>query len=187
MRTIVIFRGLPGCGKSTLAAELCKKESGRWVRINRDDLRAMVVGPNNNPYEGAHRNSREEFIRNMKAELTRQAIREGYDVILDDTHLVASTLRKLHELALSIGDIKVIDQPTISQEYREGLEKASREKIVYVPPQAFGYSSYVVTRITIADLKAELATREHVPNKQEAKVLRRKKNQQNRRKGRGDR
>lgn len=69
MRTLMIFKGLPGCGKSTLAAELIKKEPGRWIRINRDDLRSMVVGPGNNPH--ARNNDREELIRGMKEALMR--------------------------------------------------------------------------------------------------------------------
>jgi predicted kinase len=105
---MIIMRGLPGCGKSRKAAELIKKEPGRFVRINRDDLRSMVVGPGNNPY-GGNRNEREDLVRNFKNELARQAIREGFDVIFDDTHLVPQTVKKLHELAMSIGDIKVIE------------------------------------------------------------------------------
>lgn len=108
MRSIFIMKGLPGSGKSRKAAEMIRKEPGRFVRINRDDLRSMAVGPGNNPY-GGNRNEREELIRNMKADLVRQAIREGYDVILDDTHLVPQTLKKLHTLAASIGDVKVIE------------------------------------------------------------------------------
>jgi|SRR5579863_9783858 len=108
MRTFIIMRGLPGCGKSRKAAELIKKEPGRFVRINRDDLRGMVVGPGNNPY-GGNRNEREDLVRNFKNELARQSVREGFDVIFDDTHLVPQTVKKLHELAISIGDIKVIE------------------------------------------------------------------------------
>jgi len=108
MRTIMIMKGLPGSGKSRKAAEVIKKEPTRWVRINRDDLRGMCVGPGNNPYSG-NRNEREDLVRNFKAELVRQAIREGFDVILDDTHLVPKTVRSMHDLAKSIGDIKVIE------------------------------------------------------------------------------
>lgn len=107
MRTMMIFKGLPGSGKSTEAAALVKKEPKRWVRINRDDLRGMVVGPNNNPRGNR---DREDLVRNFKNELIRQAFREGYDVILDDTHLVPATVKKLHELAASVGDVKVIEK-----------------------------------------------------------------------------
>lgn len=108
MRTIFILKGLPGSGKSHFAAELIRKEPGRFVRINRDDLRSMAVGPGNNPH--ARDNDREELVRTFKNDLTRQAIREGYDVILDDTHLVPATVKKLHVLAASVGDVKVIEK-----------------------------------------------------------------------------
>lgn len=109
MRTLFIYKGLPGSGKSTVAAEQVAKEPKRWVRINRDDLRMMVVGPGNNPYAGG-RDAREELVRVFKNELVRQAFKEGFDVILDDTHLVPMTVKKLHELAASIGDVTVIEK-----------------------------------------------------------------------------
>lgn len=110
MRTMWIFKGLPGCGKSTEAAAMIKKEPGRWVRVNRDDLRGMVVGPGNNPFTSGNKADREDLVRNLKNEIVRQAFREGFDVILDDTHLVPSTVKKLHELAISVGDVKVIER-----------------------------------------------------------------------------
>lgn len=108
MRTMMIFKGMPGSGKSTLAAEVVKKEPKRWIRINRDDLRLMVVGPGNNPHQ---RNSeREDLVRLFKEQLVRNAFAEGFDVILDDTHLVPMTVKKLHQLAASIGDVQVIEK-----------------------------------------------------------------------------
>ena len=108
MRTMLIIKGLPGSGKSSEAAALIKREPGRWIRVNRDDLRGMAVGPGNNPH--ARDNSREDLVKNLKNEIVRQAFREGYDVILDDTHLVPMTVKKLHELAASVGDVKVIEK-----------------------------------------------------------------------------
>lgn len=108
MRTIFILRGMPGCGKSTFAAELIRKEPGRFVRVNRDDLRSMFIGPGNNPHQ--RDNDKEDFVKNMQNEHVRQAVRSGYDVILDNTHLVPMTVKKLHQLAASIGDVKVIEK-----------------------------------------------------------------------------
>lgn len=107
MRTLWIFKGLPGSGKSTEAALLIKKEPGRWIRINRDDLRGMCVGPGNNPHGNR---DREDLVRAFKEDLVRKAFKEGYDVILDDTHLVTTTVKKLHALAAAIGDVKVIEK-----------------------------------------------------------------------------
>lgn len=65
--------------------------------------------------------------------------------------------------------------------------KADYEKKALVPSFAFGYEDYVESEVTLADLKAELSTREHVPNKIEAKALRKAKNKENRGKGRRNR
>jgi predicted kinase len=108
MRTVFLLRGLPASSKSTFAADLCKKEPCRFARINRDDLRSMVVGYGNDPHSLGR--SGEDLIRNFKDELIRQSFREGYDVILDDTHLVPQTVKKLHKLFASIGDVKVIEK-----------------------------------------------------------------------------
>lgn len=108
MRTLFIYKGLPGSGKSTLAAELIRKEPKRWIRVNRDDLRGMAVGPGNNPH--ARDTDREDLVRSFKEELVRKAFTAGYDVILDDTHLVPMTVKKLHQLAASVGDVKVIEK-----------------------------------------------------------------------------
>lgn len=104
----MIFKGLPGCGKSTLAADLVKREPKRWIRINRDDLRGMAVGPGNNPH--SRDDAREDLVRQMKVSLMRQAFDAGYDVILDDTHLQPDGLKKLHAAAAAYGDVKVIEK-----------------------------------------------------------------------------
>jgi predicted kinase len=106
----MIFKGLPGSGKSTEAAALVKKEAGRWVRVNRDDLRGMICGPGNNPFQSGNRNEREETVRVFRDELIRQAFRKGCDVICDDTNLVPATVKKLHALAMAVGDVKVIEK-----------------------------------------------------------------------------
>lgn len=67
----------------------------------------MAVGPGNNPH--VKDNDREELMRTFKEELVRKAFAGGYDVILDDTHLVPQTVKKLHQLAASVGDVKVIE------------------------------------------------------------------------------
>lgn len=103
MRTVMILRGLPGCGKSTYARELLRKESKRWKRVNRDDIRNMMD-------DGTFDQTREEFVRSVQDQLIIKALRDGYDVIIDNTHLVPQTLRKLHRLLASVGDIKVLEK-----------------------------------------------------------------------------
>ncbi len=90
--------GLPASGKSTFAKELVAK-SGNTVRINRDDLRAMG-------FESKWTGARERLIVEMERALADRAIRNKYDVIIDDTNLgkdVWVSLAKAWE-----GHIKVV-------------------------------------------------------------------------------
>jgi predicted kinase len=103
MRTIYVTKGLPGSGKSTWAKELLKKEPDRWKRVNRDDLRGMLD-------DGRFSKDNEEYVRTVQDIVIRNVIAEGYDVIVDNTHLVPTTLKKIHFLAESIGDVKVIEK-----------------------------------------------------------------------------
>lgn len=99
----MILRGLVASGKSSFAKQLLQKEPKRWVRINRDDLRSMFHNSN-----FSHDN--EEFVRKAKNNLLIAALKDGYDCILDDTHLVPATVKKLYRLLESIGDIKIIEK-----------------------------------------------------------------------------
>jgi len=103
MRTICILKGIPGSGKSTYARELLKKEQNRWKRVNRDDLRSMIDN-------GVYSHDNEGFVKDVQDSIIRRAFREGYDVILDNTNLVGATVRRVHQLVESIGDVMVIEK-----------------------------------------------------------------------------
>ena len=103
MRTIYILRGISGAGKSTWAKQLLAAEPNRFKRINRDDIRMMLDN-------GVYSASNEKFVVKIQDELIRNTLSEGYDVIVDNTHLVASTLKKLHLLCEDIGDVTVVEK-----------------------------------------------------------------------------
>lgn len=103
MRTVYLLRGLPASAKSSFARDLMKREPNRWKRFCRDDLRAMI---DNNSFNSDN----EDFIRQVHNRLIRTALMAGFDVIIDGTHLVPQTLKKLHHLIESIGDCKVIEK-----------------------------------------------------------------------------
>lgn len=110
MRMMIVLKGLPGSGKSTVAAAIVASDPKRWLRINRDDMRVMAVGHGNDPYNSSGRELREKMLRDAKDELVRLAFNAGYDVVLDDTHLVPQTLKRLHELAASVGDVELVEK-----------------------------------------------------------------------------
>ncbi len=79
------------------------------------------------------------------------------------------------------------DMPELSEEMKPTINKSDYERKTHVPARCFGYEDYVGCDVTIADLKAELSTRPHVPNKIESRELRKAKNKANRGKGRRNR
>lgn len=103
MKTIIVLRGLPGSGKSTWAKEQLKKEQGRWKRINRDDIRMML-------HDVAFDPQNEDFVTVCEKSLIDVALREGYDLILDNTHLNARSLKSIHNTAMLKGDVLVIEK-----------------------------------------------------------------------------
>lgn len=103
MRSIIICRGLPASGKSTWAKAQLEKEPKRWVRVNRDDLRSMLNA-------SVYTHDSEEFVREVRNHLIMDALSNGYDVIVDDTNLVPKTVKKLHDIAQTFGDVKVIEK-----------------------------------------------------------------------------
>ena len=126
MRTIMVLKGLPGCGKSTFAKELLKKEKERWKRFNRDDLRGMVD-------DHVWSKENELFIVEIQESLVKIALRSGYDVVLDNTHLVPQTIKKIHKVAEAFGDVKVIEKG-FNVSVNECLRRnALREGVARVP------------------------------------------------------
>lgn len=126
MRTVYILKGLPASAKSTFARDLMKREPNRWVRVNRDDLRAMF-------HNSVFSKDKEEFIRSVQDQLILQALRDGNDVIIDNTHLVPQTVKKLHRLLASVGDVKVIEKAFNVSITEAKRRNALREGVARVP------------------------------------------------------
>ena len=103
MRTIFIFKGIPGSGKSTEARNLMAKEPGRWKRVNRDDLRSMLDA-------NAISDGSEDLITKLQEQMIRASISAGFDVIVDNTHLKPWGIKRIHRIAESIGDVNVLEK-----------------------------------------------------------------------------
>ncbi len=80
MATVTICKGLPASGKSTWAKEQVAKRPGEVKRVNKDDLRAMLDG-------GHWTKNNEKFVENLRDHIILSAIRDGKQVIIDDTNL----------------------------------------------------------------------------------------------------
>lgn len=93
MSTLVITRGLPGCGKSTRARAWVAQDRAHRARVNRDTLRLMID-------DGVF----EKGVTERRIQIARDAVifsllKRDQDVICDDTNLPLRTVRDLRKLA----------------------------------------------------------------------------------------
>jgi predicted kinase len=101
MSVIHMLRGLPASGKTTLALEMVKEE--RVKRISKDDLRAMLHG-------GKYSPDTEMFVLDVRNAIAELAIKQGFDVVIDDTNLNPAHQEQLIFLSDSLGaQFNVID------------------------------------------------------------------------------
>jgi predicted kinase len=91
MLKVTICKGLPASGKSTWAKEQVAKSGGKLKRINKDDLRAMV-DPN-------WTTNKEKFIVQIRDAFIKEALLEGFNVIVDDTNLAGTHIEDITQLA----------------------------------------------------------------------------------------
>lgn len=90
--TVHLMRGLPASGKTTRALELVAASNGRMRRVNLDDLRAML-----DPGTERERKSKghEETVLAIQDAAVLAAIDGGFDIVVDNTHLVARIPNRL--------------------------------------------------------------------------------------------
>ncbi len=85
---ILELRGLQASGKTTLAKSLLKNDI-TLVRVNRDDLRTMLRAGHGLtlPYE--------RLVKACEVACVKEAVQQGYNVVVDDTNLRSSAWRSL--------------------------------------------------------------------------------------------
>lgn len=81
---LCMLRGLPASGKSTYAKELVKQG---WKRVNKDDLRAMLD-------DGKWSQHNESIVKDVEKNLVFRFLRDGFNVVVDDTNFAYETLWK---------------------------------------------------------------------------------------------
>lgn len=91
-KQIIMMKGLPASGKTTLARMMMSAKPNMYKRINRDDLRAMLDG-------GVWSGSNEKFIKKLRDHLIIQALLDGKHVIVDDTNLAPANEVRFRQLA----------------------------------------------------------------------------------------
>lgn len=91
MKKIILLRGLPASGKTTWALEQLNKNPGKYKRINKDELRAMLD-------DSKWSKDNEKFVLETRDDLIHRSLLEGKSVIIDDTNLHPKHEQHIKEL-----------------------------------------------------------------------------------------
>ncbi|MEW2412784.1 AAA family ATPase [Streptomyces sp. NPDC046866] len=87
-----VMTGLPASGKTTAARALQAEAAGRMRRVNLDDLRSMLDVPD----PGRGRSYRhEQTVLAIQDAAVRAAVDDGFDVVVDNTHLTSRIPKRL--------------------------------------------------------------------------------------------
>lgn len=86
-QTLYICIGIPGSGKSTWAKEQTRN-CDDIIRVNKDDLRAML-------YERPWNPELEDLTNQMEITIMHRGITRGYDIINDSTNLTPKRITQL--------------------------------------------------------------------------------------------
>lgn len=97
MAKLVITRGIPGSGKTTLAKAWVAEAPDRRGRVNRDDLRDMLHGCRLGTIE------QEQAVTALQQAAVRALLAAGMSVVCDDTNLVTKFARQFATVAAELG------------------------------------------------------------------------------------
>lgn len=92
---IIITVGISGSGKSTWAANFIKNNPN-YIRVNRDSIRHQLTGTSNNILD----KKLENLVTNIQHANILEALNQGFNVIVDNTHLQK---KYISDLSLSFG------------------------------------------------------------------------------------
>lgn len=102
-RKIVILRGVPGAGKSTLARQMV---ADGWRRVNKDEIRHMINGYKMD-------NSDEKIVEMVQSMAIIGLMNEGRNIVIDNTHSKQKYIDEiLQRVKIHNGysDLKVVPQ-----------------------------------------------------------------------------
>lgn len=135
MQKIIINRGLPASGKSTYAKKLVLESEGKLKRINRDDIREMIDS-------SVWSKENEKNVVRVRNILLDSFIRNGYDVIIDDTNLDKKVISDIQSILINLSielkrDFEVyykwheisLDESLSRNSFREGRHRIPDDAI----------------------------------------------------------
>lgn len=105
MLKIILTIGAPACGKSTWAKAEVAKDPANYVRINNDDLRAMMNG---SVWSAEY----EKMITDTRNYLIKDALKRGKNIIIDNVNANRRHFEDTCEIAKSVNvSVMVMEKP----------------------------------------------------------------------------
>lgn len=160
MAKMIIMKGLPASGKSTIAQGRLLAD-GNTVRINKDLLRKMLhfnkfTGPN------------EALTREASRALARAFLTERVNVIIDDTNLNEGTMQSWKDLAKDIGDfvkVEVMDLTDVPietcVERDMGRDDSVGKIVIHNMAIRAGLKKFQPDEVVICDIDGTIADTTH--------------------------
>ncbi|MFN8354804.1 MAG: AAA family ATPase [Spirosomataceae bacterium] len=100
MKKILILIGISGSGKSTWAKQFCR-DNPNWLRINKDDIRKSMLSVSLNEYHTWEKSEKyriEKLVDEQQNLLIINALHNGWNVLIDNTHLKLSYLNEYRKM-----------------------------------------------------------------------------------------
>ena len=127
MIKVEMLVGIPGSGKSTYAKQVVAKDPSNWVRINNDDLRAMMNG---SVWSAEY----EKLIGDARNYLIRDALKRGKNVIIDNLNVNRRHFDDVCKIAKSVNvDVQVYEKAFYIELDEAMARNAKREGAARVP------------------------------------------------------
>ena len=121
MIKVEMLVGIPGSGKSTYAKQVVAKDPNNWVRVNNDDLRAMMNG-------SVWSADYEKMVTDARNYLIRDALKRGKNVIIDNLNLNRRHFDDVCKIAKSVNaDIQVFEK-AFYIELDEAIERDAKRE-----------------------------------------------------------
>lgn len=118
---IRILKGLPASGKSTFAMQLVQQG---WVRTNKDTIRETMFGD-------SYKRSDEKKVVRERNRLIIEALRQGKDVVVDDTNLNPVHIKDIQNIAKQYNAEVEVDDSFLDVPLWECIDRdKKREKSV---------------------------------------------------------
>lgn len=119
MIKVEMLVGIPASGKSTYGKQVVAKDPSNWVRVNNDDLRAMMNGSVWSP-------EYEKMVTDARNYLIRDALKRGRNVIIDNLNINKRHFDDACKIAKSVNaDIQVFEK-AFYIEFDEAVERNAK-------------------------------------------------------------